>query len=159
MVGITARELEVLDGGGISTDTNTAGSAGIVTIRADRLVVASGRPNGLSYISSRTYGTGKGGNVEITAGAVEVRGEGMIKAIPRNADISTSTFEFGSGQAGNVIIHADTVVVSGSGGEIASRTQGTGNGEVVGLICPFHSTVEQRVDQHGEHRHYGRCRC
>jgi large exoprotein involved in heme utilization and adhesion len=126
VVQITAGELEVSDGGGIGTDTGTAGSGGTVTIRADHLVVASGRPESLTRISSRTYWTGNGGTVEIMAGTVEVLGEGMMSTTPKNAHISTSAFN--SGHAGNVIIDADAVVVSGSGGEIASRAHGTGNG-------------------------------
>jgi filamentous hemagglutinin family protein len=138
MVQITARKLELRDGGQISTDTRTAGSAGTVTIRADHLVVASGRPNGLiTLISSRTYSTGNGGTVDIggkvdiTAGVVEVRGEGMMTN--KNAHISTSTFS--SGHAGKVIIHADAVVVSGRGGEIASRAHRTGNGGAVDIFA------------------------
>jgi large exoprotein involved in heme utilization and adhesion len=134
-VRIIARELEVRDGGGIGTDTRTAGSAGTVTIQAVRLVVASGRPDAFTRISSRTFGTGNGGTIEITAGTVEVRSEGMISTIPglKNARINISTFS--SGHGGKVIIHADAVVVSGSGGEIASRAYSSGPGEGVDIFA------------------------
>ena len=92
---VTAGDLELRNGGQISSDTFGSGNAGTVTVQADRLLISGdGTAEGSSFtgIASAAYGsTGAAGTVQVTAGDLEVRNGGQI---------SSSTF--GSGDAGTV---------------------------------------------------------
>ena len=113
-VQVTAGTLDVRNGGVIDSDGNGTALAGNISIHADRVVVANASSPKLLFtrISSRGNTNSLGsGNVEITAGAVEVS-DGAV--------ISTSTF--GAGDAGDVIVNAGSVAISGAGAGIISQT-------------------------------------
>jgi large exoprotein involved in heme utilization and adhesion len=104
-VTVTAtHELELHDGGQISSDTLTQGNAGQITVKADRVVVEGTDPaGGPSTVSTSTVGPGSGGAVKVEAGTLELTGGGWIQAV--TAD---------TGKAGDVSVEArDTVTISG----------------------------------------------
>jgi len=108
-VAVTARELELHDGGQIGSGTFGSGDAGQVTVTADRLLVSgSSQISGSTILSS----TGRGGTVVVTARELELRDGGQITSSTR-----------GSGDAGQVAVTADRLLVSGSPSVIASTAQ------------------------------------
>src|SRR3712207_7468292 len=84
LVVVTARELELRNGGEIASSTFGHGDAGQVTVTADRLLVsgadAAGYPSNFSTIASQASrsATGRGGTVAITARELELRNGGQI---------------------------------------------------------------------------------
>ncbi len=109
-VTIITGNLEVRDGARLDASTDGQGNAGnVVIIARDRVlfqgVSANGKLGSAAYSRVGFDAIGKGGNVEITAGNVEVRdGSGLIA----NTE--------GLGNAGNVVIKArDRVVFQGTG--------------------------------------------
>jgi filamentous hemagglutinin family protein len=109
-VTVITDSLEVRDGARLDASTNGQGDAGNVVITArDRLlfqgVSANGELGSAAYSRVGFDAIGKGGNVEITAGNVEIRDGGGLIA---NTE--------GLGNAGNVVIKArDRVVFQGTG--------------------------------------------
>ncbi|MBE9098560.1 two-partner secretion domain-containing protein [Vacuolonema iberomarrocanum] len=99
-VEITTPILEVFDGGSLSTNVFGRGNAGNVIIRAANRVLFSGTTTDARLGSGATSdvleeAVGRGGNIEIITGVLEVREGARIGA-------RTS----GRGNAGNVIIQA-----------------------------------------------------
>jgi filamentous hemagglutinin family protein len=148
-VTVTARELELRDGGRLFTATFESGAGGQITVKAGRLLVS-----GISAVKGFSSGilstaapgsTGHAGTVVVTARELELH----------DGPINANTF--GSGDGGQVTVNADHLLVSGDGridssaqagstghagtvavtahelelhdgGWIASNTRGSGNG-------------------------------
>jgi large exoprotein involved in heme utilization and adhesion len=110
----------VRTGGVISATTFGAGDAGTVSLRADRLLISRDGATIGSEIASNAneVATGAGGRVEVTAGDLQVRNGGQIRA---NA--------FGVGAAGTVSLRADRLLISGDG----ARDPTTGRPAVTGI--------------------------
>jgi large exoprotein involved in heme utilization and adhesion len=151
-VAVTAREMELYDGGQIQSSTVGDGDAGQVTVQADRLFIAGNNTPYLAGIASAAYpgSTGRAGTVAVTARELELRGGGQIHSITSGrgnagtvevrADrllvagdgatgltgITTSANPDSTGQAGTVAVTAGELELRG-GGEISSGTFGPGN--------------------------------
>jgi filamentous hemagglutinin family protein len=116
-VQITARTLEVLDGAVLSASTFGTGDAGSVILTITELARFVGSdPTGSSRSGASSSieptGEGRGGNVQVTARALEVLDGAELAARTR-----------GIGNAGNVVIHAQDHVVFG--GVTADRQFGS----------------------------------
>jgi hypothetical protein len=97
----------VRNGGAISTATHSIGSAGTVSVQAGHLFISGdGAPADTTFtgIGSQSWSTakGNGGQVEVSAGDLQVRNGGAI---------STNTYSTGS--AGTVKVWADRLLISG----------------------------------------------
>ncbi|MFM7426093.1 MAG: hypothetical protein ACKO7W_14060, partial [Elainella sp.] len=110
--------LEVLDGARLLVSTFAQGNAGDIRITADRMVVRGVSPEGLNSLVLSTVdprGRGNGGNIEINASILEVRG---------GAEIAVSTE--GRGNAGSLVIGgqrpSDRVVLTNRGSLSARST-------------------------------------
>jgi filamentous hemagglutinin family protein len=152
-VTVSARELELYDGGQIAGATYGAGLGGQVSVTADRLRIAgtgAGFPSGIGsstapglsstagtvtvtarelelhdggQIASRTFGAGLGGQVTVTANRLRIAG----KRAEFPSAIGSSAASGSSGAAGMVTVTAGELELLNSG-EIASGTFGTGPG-------------------------------
>jgi filamentous hemagglutinin family protein len=110
VVAVSARELELRDGGQIGSATWGAGNAGQVTVTADRLLVAYG-----VIASQANHGSsGAAGTVAVSARELELRDAGQI--------LSNT---WGAGNAGQVTVTADRLLVAGSKGRSHSVISGT----------------------------------
>ena len=134
-VTVTANTLELHDFGKISSNTDTVGKAGSVTIRADRLLIlGSGgeRAEEREYTgittNARTGSTGAAGDVTVQTGELELRKGGVI-----------SSNTLGPGQAGTVSIRAGNLIISSETDGtkiftgISSVTGGSGNAGVINV--------------------------
>lgn len=120
----------------ISSDAQSLGAAGAVTIRADS-VELDGADREFTYISSDSLGLGKAGDVSIEARSVTLRGRGYVSSITRgDADAGSVTLKTGSltlqggsyvasdslgglGHAGDVIISTDRLSIEGEAGRLS----------------------------------------
>ncbi|WP_228037901.1 filamentous hemagglutinin N-terminal domain-containing protein [Nodosilinea sp. LEGE 06152] len=128
-IQITARNLEVLDGARIGTGISGLGNAGNIDLNISEMVRLAGFNNVSADNSGvfsiiNTSGEGVSGNIQITAGNIEVSD---------GAQINTSTF--GSGNAGSVILETTNLTsfigsnpVSGNPSGAFSSIESTGNG-------------------------------
>ncbi|HEV7404139.1 MAG TPA: filamentous hemagglutinin N-terminal domain-containing protein [Chthoniobacteraceae bacterium] len=101
----------------------TAGG-GLVRVRARSLSISDG-----SAISASTFGLGKGGEVDVAAGRLDIRGEDNVTGIFSNADSTGS-----GGRGGNVRVQAGSLTLR-NGGQIAADTKGRGRGGDVTVIA------------------------
>ncbi len=105
-ITVKTRQLLLKEGGGINSFTYASGTSGKINLEvADSLKLLGFSPTygNLSIISSTTYGTGNGNNINISTRELTASNGGTI-----------STVSFGSGHAGNLVIKAtDLVELSG----------------------------------------------
>jgi hypothetical protein len=115
-VAVTARELELRDGGQISSNTFGPGNGGTVEVRADRLVIV-GQAGRCCHISSSAQegSTGRGGPVTVNEREVELRDGGQI-----------SSNAYGVGDAGPVTVKTDQLLITDSQRGIASSISSSG---------------------------------
>lgn len=96
-ITVKARNLELLNGGAISTETTGSGDGGDITLLVDeRLKLAGNKPDGFgSYMGAITTGiqpnSGKAGNIRIRSGHLLLQDGGQI-----------STASIGTGGGGNI---------------------------------------------------------
>lgn len=125
-IQVTARNLNVIDGGEISSSTalNSTGNAGSVSIVASGDVRVSGfaRTRG-STVASNTISSGRGGVLSISADRLIVENLGVIQ-----------TQAARSGAAGNIFVRARQVSVE-AGGRISSDTGSTGDGGKIDVVA------------------------
>ncbi|QDL06793.1 hypothetical protein DP113_01730 [Brasilonema octagenarum UFV-E1] len=100
-VSITTDSLSVSNQGRIITNTQGQGNAGNIQIQASGSVAFNG---GDAISTLEPSGTGRGGNIDITA---------LTLSVLNNAQLSAATA--GDGGAGNITVSADTVGLSGGG--------------------------------------------
>jgi filamentous hemagglutinin family protein len=133
-VAITASNI-LVDGQGnaawISSNSNddqltNAGNAGNISITADKINVSNG-----GTISTDTFGTGRGGSIDINATDIAINGQGgsQFTGVASNTNNDSVT---NAGNAGTVSINASSVSVSNNG-QIASDTWGTGHAGDIGI--------------------------
>jgi filamentous hemagglutinin family protein len=106
-IKVTASDLEVRNGGGITTATLfSAGDAGAVDVVAGRLLIEGiGRYyNSAALSSTAIYGTGNSGSVRVTAADLEVRNGGRI-----------STAALSAGNAGTIEVVAGRLLIDRAG--------------------------------------------
>ncbi|MEG3987637.1 filamentous hemagglutinin N-terminal domain-containing protein [Microcoleus sp. S28C3] len=104
---------------GLFTESQGSGDAGNLTIDAGRLLVRDG-----AVVSAATFGSGKGGSLQITA-------TDSVEAIGNSADGQVRsglfTFSSGSGDAGILRIDAGRLLVR-DGAAVSAGTTGSGKG-------------------------------
>ncbi|MGZ5051495.1 MAG: beta strand repeat-containing protein [Methylobacter sp.] len=152
---VSAKNLEVLNGGTISSNTLSSGDAGAIVVEADMLRIdgqggsrqtgivsesskgSSGDAGGVSVsagildifslgsISSSTWSTGNAGVVQVTADKLMIDGQGNPYA-GTGIFSGVYTHEPYSGHAGDVIVQAGTLDIF-NGGTISSSTFSGGN--------------------------------
>ncbi len=117
-VEVSGQQINVLNGGRVASDTEGAGDAGTVTVRATERVKVQGRDaqGSASIISSDTASAGAAGTVTVQAPQVVVDGGGVIAA---------RALQDSTGRGGNVEVSGQQVTVI-NGGEITSDTAGAG---------------------------------
>ena len=137
-VRVTARDIDLRDGGEIRSSTFGAGDAGAVEIDATRLRVAASGLTPLTGISSQVEpaATGSGGTVSVSAGDLELRADGKIRSVT-----------FGRENAGKVTVTADRVTLRG-GGQISSSTFAAGGGDSGDVVL----TVREVLSVSGQSR-------
>jgi filamentous hemagglutinin family protein len=147
-VAVSARELEMHDGGQILSVTFSSGNAKQVTVNADRLLIsgagAAGYPSQIAS-SAQPGSTGQAGTVTVSAHELELHDGGVISSsaqpysIGSAGTVTVSAYElelhdggvissatFGPGDAGQITVNADRLLVTGFG-QIISRTFASGN--------------------------------
>ena len=129
-INIAANDLSILSGSTVESSTFfNAGLGGNITINLTGTLSLNGQAIGQSgevvssNISSRTTGSGDGGQITISANLTEISGGALI---------NTST-ALGTGNAGSVTIKgpaspAQSVLIDGVGSGIFTDTQDTGAG-------------------------------
>ncbi|WP_245788547.1 hypothetical protein [Spirulina major] len=104
-------------------DAGATGSGGSVEINTGQLQVLGG-----SQISAGVFGTGLGGNVDITASdSIRVIGEGVDGGDVVQSGISTQVNVGAVGQGGQLTVKAATLFLS-NGGNLTAGTAGNGAG-------------------------------
>jgi large exoprotein involved in heme utilization and adhesion len=152
---VKTRELLVTDGAQISAGTLGSGNSGNLQVTADTIVLRGGSASGPSslltqagrgdtgdagdltvntrqllvtdgaQISSGTFGSGDGGNLQVTADRIELRG---ISADGNAASgLFTQADENSTGKAGDLTVNAREIFVTEQG-QISARTFGKGDG-------------------------------
>ena len=129
---INARELELVDGGLISTDTLGPGQGGDLTIHADRVILdGSGSGDILTGIFLNTIDrgmhAGDSGNLTIE----NAQGGNINELVVRMATINAATF--GPGRGGDIKIKSDRLTLDG-GGSFSAITAATVNNGPSSLI-------------------------
>lgn len=121
--------LTLNDGAKISATTTGSGNAGNIQIFADNLVSISGiNPNALEllepiqnttssglFATTEAGATGKGGNIAISAGTLQVSDGAVISALTRSG-----------GEGGSIAINANNIELAG-GGQILASAYSSGN--------------------------------
>jgi filamentous hemagglutinin family protein len=102
-----------------SVQRSATGNAGTLSITADRLRVSDG-----GRIASATRGEGRGGNLRVVAGQVEVTG--TDRSGTRPSGFATSVGSTGIGNGGDFSLVVDRLLID-QGGEISTQTEGQGN--------------------------------
>ncbi|QHG19802.1 filamentous hemagglutinin N-terminal domain-containing protein [Nostoc sp. ATCC 53789] len=126
---ITTPQLNIDGGGYILNRTFSTAPGGNIAINTDEMRVngfAFGDPNAfraVSQILAASYGTGKGGNVDISTQNLSILAGGNIAARP-----------YASGNGGDLIVKADTIQVTNEGAPkglyfslLSTATFGRGN--------------------------------
>lgn len=158
---VSARTLDIVDGGRISGAAGSlgvsgTGTGGSVTIEAAERITVRGfgisEANNSSGIFADTYGSGAAGTIVISAPLLEVIDSGKVLAqtdgsgnsgairiagrdlrVANRGQIGTTTSRDGAG--GNVAIALDgTLTVAGSGSGIFANAEGRGPGGSVDIV-------------------------
>ncbi|MBI5257566.1 MAG: filamentous hemagglutinin N-terminal domain-containing protein [Burkholderiales bacterium] len=115
-VQVEADRIEILQGGMISSGTNSAADAGSVKVVADTLFVdGGGSVSGATGLSTDGSDSGRAGSISVTARQIELVAEGFI---------SSSTL--GSGAGGAIEVQAQNLTLHNAAG-IYSVAGGTGD--------------------------------
>lgn len=129
--------LTLNDGAKISVTTTGSGNAGNIQIFADNLLSISGiNPNALEllepiqnttssglFATTEAGATGKGGNIAISAGTLQVSDGAVISALTRSR-----------GGGGSIAINASNVELAG-GGQILASAYSSGNAGNIGVTA------------------------
>ncbi len=128
LLKLTANDLQILDGGKVSTVLYSTGPGADMEINAKNILISGVviddrvSPSDINAaIDARligTYASGTGGNINIVADTLQVTNGGSVGSSLYNAP----------GNAGNISIQAKSLEVSEKGGIFASSVFGTGNG-------------------------------
>jgi len=142
-VVVNSAQLELKNGGEISSSTFGAGSGGLISVGTRSLEMSGG-----AEITSLSIGTGDAGTIDVQAKKIVIDGQGeglVFEAFfnPATAPEATEDFIFGSkitgilatsqfkgenaGNGGSIIIDADALEIR-NGGLVSSSATGTGAG-------------------------------
>ena len=150
---LTTNSLQILEGAELSTPTFAPGPGGNLTVHAsDIFISGSSNPAIFTGIFANTFGTGKGGSLNVTAESIEMTHRATIQGGTfaagdagsttvtttghlelRDASSIFTTALRGSGNAGNLNVIADTILIIGTNttnsfsGEFTGLSSGTGS--------------------------------
>ena len=149
-IHISATNLDIRNGGQLSTSTETAGNAGTIDVTAGTITIAGGDRGLRSSISTDTRSSGSpagtGGNVTLTANTLVLQDGGLIElsshseATAGSLDVNAGsvTLSTGSsiqslsqgvfttaGTAGSLSVTTNSLSLSDS--TLSTRTEGSGN--------------------------------
>ncbi|HZI75462.1 MAG TPA: hypothetical protein VFD73_15860, partial [Gemmatimonadales bacterium] len=144
-ITVTAGQVELYDGGGIRTDTQSTGKGGTINVVADSLLIVgradTGRPITIDsgITSNASPGSmGNAGDVTVTAHDLVVRGGG-----PRSvAGISSATAAGASGNAGTVSVSGHSIALA-NGAKISTENASSGTGGPVQLNASDTLTMDR----------------
>lgn len=122
-----ATQTERLPGGIISESLST-GSAAAIRVDAGDILLKDG-----GVISTRTFGTSKGGSISIAADNVDLKGFSLAN-IASVSSINSQTF--GLGEAGDLLIRSDRLSLD-RGARLLSTSVGSGKGGGVSIESDF----------------------
>jgi filamentous hemagglutinin family protein len=136
-IRITAKNLEVKDGGWIEASTYGSGNSGSIDVTADNVVV-SGVSEGeyaLIWALNGSDSSGKGGFIRIATNSLEIKDGGQI-------NVST----LGQGDGGSIIVTAKNIFIDGGshtekGVGLYADTYGSGNAGDININT---NTLEMR---------------
>jgi large exoprotein involved in heme utilization and adhesion len=127
-IDIHAGSLLLTDNARIDVSSLGSGNAGAIRIKADSVVIA--RTNGISGIKSLAYGSGNGGDIQITSDRLDLidgqiasstLDEGnaggvslQVRALSLSDEGKIEAASNGSGGAGTIRIMADTILINSS---------------------------------------------
>ena len=115
---LRARSVELASGSGLGTETQGAGKAGQLTLETETLLLDN------AFISANTFGTGSGGQIEITASdRVDLLNAAAIKAQADDFNPYTNMLIANVGDAGSVRLTAGRLTMQ-SGAVIETSTLG-----------------------------------
>lgn len=127
-VTVTAKQVEVRDGAGISVSSRRSGQGGSVEVTADRVTIEglgpTGSRSGLYSQSNDSRATGNAGDVTVRADVLEVQNGGQI-----------SVAALGPGDGGNLSIEAKNIeitgVAAGKSARLNANTEAAGQGGTI----------------------------
>jgi filamentous hemagglutinin family protein len=119
VVGVSPSDPRFASSISTGVQREAVGDAGRITITADRIRVIGG-----ARVASATRGNGRGGDLQVTAGQVEISGADPLGN--RSSGFTTSVESTGVGNGGDFSLLVDRLLID-QGGEIATRTDGLGN--------------------------------
>jgi filamentous hemagglutinin family protein len=121
---------------GINSSSNASGAAGAIQIDVTgAATIANG-----GIISDAAYAQGNGGNVSLSATALDIEG------IRNSASTEIATTTYGSGNAGGISVHAGSLSIDGAGGNqgitgIESSSNASGAGGAIQIDVPGAATI------------------
>ncbi|MBL8773401.1 MAG: filamentous hemagglutinin N-terminal domain-containing protein [Phenylobacterium sp.] len=139
VVTLEGRAVEIIDSN-VESDTLpiARGSAGLVTVKAETLLLA-----GASTITSTTNGEGAGGNVLIDTGELRMQDASAIRSDTRD-----------SGDAGSVTIRADSIDLMDRASITSRARSGTGDAGTVlldvGRLTMTDALISSGTDSRGD---------
>lgn len=122
----------VILGDGISSQAGGLGPGGLVKVNAENVTLESG-----ANIAASTLFFGEGGDVEVTADTINLRGINPRTFLPSTITAPTT----GAGDAGNVTVSARQISLS-EGARIDSSALSTGSSGVVKVTASESLTVD-----------------
>ena len=100
----------------IDSETYSSGTAGNININAFNAIAVSGTGEMTTAITSRTQGSGSGGNLTLTTGSL---------SLEKGAQIAAGTF--GEGNSGSLFVVADSIHLKDMATGLFTQTEGQGN--------------------------------
>ncbi|MBP5971171.1 S-layer family protein [Brasilonema sp. CT11] len=108
---------------GTQARPGSSGDAGDLRINTGELLIQNG-----AQVSAGTLGSGKGGNLTVTANKVQLIGTGTFaNGQPFPSLLSTSTYSGATGNAGDLRINASELLIQ-NGAQVSAGTFGSGKG-------------------------------
>lgn len=146
-VSVTTRgETRLSSGAGISSSTQSSGSAGIVELSTGSLYIESG-----AAVASSTSSSGSAGNVTVSAGSLAIDGSGTSTGTGagKQTGIYSTAAKGSSGNAGNISLTVTDAMKMSNTAEISSDTNGEGRAGditvVAGTLALDNSAIYSRT--------------
>jgi filamentous hemagglutinin family protein len=148
-ISVSARLLQVVNGGEIRADTEADGNGGSIILAVNGLLIDGGPESLRTLISAGTSGTGRGGEVEVRANNVRMRAGGAIRAdtdfagdgagdggsvlvdaaeLRLDGPASISAATTAQGRGGNINVRATSIQLQGAQAQLTASASGSGDG-------------------------------
>ena len=156
-IDISATKVAISDTAKITASSNEAGRGGVVSIKADNIVLDGNNKDAFTGIAANATSTGQAGKVNVQATSLTIQGgaemnsstfgtgdANSVTVVTRDLTIDGKSNTFGStgigsranadsrGQAGNISVTANSIALI-NGGVISSATSSTGNAGIVDI--------------------------